>query len=215
MRPWKLLFAGSALVISASAQALTFPFEGDPFAGSDALTTPGRQIVAGEPSIVFDPAADAFSFQGSVYASIGPVSFANGPIADVPATGTNVVVLRTFDNDSDATTPFGAGNAANLIADRITTSGPGLFIYFNSGLNLPRLVYSTDISDSGADLKILARMTNLTGAAGQQALQQFSAADFTFVASPVPEPSTLLLLGSGAAFLAFARRGQKRRRSAA
>ena len=128
------------------------PFTTDPFAVSDALTLPcGR--VGGETFITFSPPADVFALQGSAFEAIGPLSFFNGVIADVPPAGTNVVVLRTFDNDGDATTPFGAGNAANLIADQITTSGAGLFVYFNSGLNLPRLVYSTNLSDNTADLK--------------------------------------------------------------
>ena len=212
MRSWSSFLAGAALLASASAQAVTVPFVGDPFAGSTALTTPGRQVVGGEPSITFEPALDTFSLQGSAFDAIGPLSFFNGVIGDVPPAGTNVVVLRTFDNDDDVGTPFGAGNAANLIADRITTSGPGLFVYFNSGLNLPRLVYSTNLSDNTADLKILFRMTNFTGPDGQLAMQQFGAEDFTVTAAPIPEPSTLLLLGSGAAFLAFVRRGQRRNR---
>jgi hypothetical protein len=212
MRCWKRLLAGSALLLGASVQAATFTFEGDPFAGSDALTTPGRQVVGGEPTIVLTAPPNIFSFQGGVFGAIVPFSFANGVIADVPPAGTNVVVLRTFDDDNNAATPFGAGNAANLIAERITTSGPGLFVYFNSALMLPRLVYSTNLSENTADLKILARMTLPGGSPGQQGLEQFSAANFTFVASPIPEPSTLVLLGSGAALLAFVRRGQKRQR---
>ena len=39
---------------------------------------------------------------------------------------------------------------------RSLLQGPGFFIYFNSGLDLPRLVYSTDLSDNTADLKVLA-----------------------------------------------------------
>jgi hypothetical protein len=100
----------------------------------------------------------------------------------------NVIVLETLDNDADPTTPFGAGNAANLIAGQITSPGPGFFIYFNSGLNLPRLVFSTDLDDSTADLKVLFRMTNLSDQA--DALSTFTASNFAFV----PEPSTLMLL---------------------
>ncbi len=36
------------------------------------------------------------------------------------------------------------------------------------------------------------------------------AATFAFIAPPVPEPSTLLMLGSGAALLAFVRRKRGR-----
>jgi hypothetical protein len=71
---------------------------------------------------------------------------------------------KSFDDDNNAGTPFGAGQAANLTADRITTPGAGFFIYFNQALDLPRLVFSTDLSDSTADLKVLARMLNLNGA---------------------------------------------------
>jgi hypothetical protein len=35
--------------VAANAGAATFTFATDPFAGSTALTTPGRQVVGGEP----------------------------------------------------------------------------------------------------------------------------------------------------------------------
>jgi hypothetical protein len=115
----------------------------------------------------------------------------------IPATGVNVVVLESFDNDANPATPFGAGQAADLIASQITSPGPGFFIYFNQALNLPRLVYSTDLSDNNADLKVLARMLNLTGAEGQNALPTFTAANFAFTASAAPEPSSFYLAASG------------------
>src|SRR5688572_8113670 len=121
-------------------------------------------------------------------------SFANDVIGDVPATGVNTVVLQTFDNDSDPTTPFLAGIAANLIADRITSPGPGFFIYFNSNLDLPRLVYSTDLSDNTADLKILARLTNLTGDTGRAAMPTFTEENFALAPTAIPEPATLSLM---------------------
>src|SRR5262245_60206448 len=126
-------------------------------------------------------------------------SFANDFAGNLPTTDVNVVVLETFDDDNNPATPFGAGNAANLIADRITTPGPGFFVYFNQGLDLPRLVFSTDLSDNSADLKVLARMLNLTGASGRDAMQTFTASNFAFTteSTAVPEPSTLLLLGAG------------------
>ena len=108
-------------------------------------------------------------------------------------------MLQTFDNDANPLTPFGAGNAADLIASRITTPGPGFFIYFNQSLDLPRLVYSTDLSSSNADLKILARMLNLNGAEGRNAIPNFTAANFAITdgSNAVPEPSTPILMGLG------------------
>ena len=215
MRTSLLSVALAALVVGASAEAATITFSGNPFGGNGAPATPGRQVVGGEDSISFTPANDVFSFEGGPFGFLNNISFANGTIDSIPAAGTNVAVLRTFDNDNNPATPFGAGNAANLLAEQITTPGPGLFVYFNSGLDLPRLVYSTDLSDNTADLKILFRLTNpeFAGPAGRDAMQQFTAADFTFVAAPIPEPSTYVLLGSGAAFLAFLRRGKRRAKS--
>jgi hypothetical protein len=209
MRSSILSLGAAALMLGASAQATTFTFSGDPFAGSTAPTTPGRQVVGGEPFIEFSAPADVFSFEGSFFAFVADIGFANGTIGSIPAAGTNVAVLRTFDDDNNAATAFGAGNAANLLAEQITTPGAGLFVYFNSGLNLARLVYSSDLSDNTADLKILARMTNLTGVPGQDAMAQFTAGNFAF-APAVPEPATILLLGSGLALMTRLRPGQRR-----
>ena len=116
-------------------------------------------------------------------------------MGSLPTSGVNIIVLQTFDNDGNPATPFGAGNAANLIADQITSPGAGFFIYFNSGLDLPRLVYSTDLNDNTADLKVLFRMTNLTGQAGRDPIPTFPASNFEI--TTVPEPATILLLGAG------------------
>ena len=72
-----------------------------------------------------------------------------------------------------------------------------------------RLVYSTDLSDSTADLKILFRLENLTGQGGRDALPTFTAANFAFT-SAVPEPSTAMLTAGAFALLAGC--GVRRRR---
>jgi hypothetical protein len=118
----------------------------------------------------------------------------------------NIIVLETLDNDANPATPFGAGSAANLIAGQIMTPGPGFFIYFNSGLDLPRLVFSTDLDDNTADLKVLFRMTNLSGQPG--GLATFTESNFAFV----PEPSTLMLLAA-AGMLWVGRTVVRRRRA--
>ncbi|MGH9324620.1 MAG: PEP-CTERM sorting domain-containing protein [Vicinamibacteria bacterium] len=53
---------------------------------------------------------------------------------------------------------------------------------------MPRLVFSTDLSDETADLKIVARMTNLVGQSNL--LPTFTVANFAIT----PEPSSLLLM---------------------
>jgi len=188
--------------IPASSSAAEFILNTDPFAGSTAPTTPGRQVVGGEPFISFDLATDRFVIDLAAFGPYGfgpAASFVNDEITGIPTSGANIIVLRTFDNDGDPVTPFGAGNAATLIANRVTAPGSGFFIYFNSGLDLPRLVFSTDLDDSTADLKIIARFTNMVG--GQALLSDFNAANFQVV----PEPATALLLATGMA-LAWRRR---------
>jgi hypothetical protein len=205
MKRSTFLFTLALVAFSASAQAAEFRFDTNPFAGSTAPGTPGRQVVGGEPSIVFDITSDIFSFAPEVFGGGNAVLFANDEVANLPATGVNIVVNQTLDNDANPATPFGAGQAANLLAAQITDPGPGFFIYFNSGLDLARLVFSTDLSDNTADLKILARMTNLSGATGIAALPTFTESNFAI--EPVPEPSTLLLTTSvGLLGLALRRR---------
>ena len=199
------------LLISTLSHAATFSFSTNPFSGTDALTTPGRQVVGGEGNITFATSTDVFEFNGAVF-GVSSLSFANDVIGNVPTTGGNVVVLRTFDNDANSGTPFGAGNAADLIADRITTAGPGFFVYFNSGLGLARLVYSTNLSESDADLKILARLDNFAGAAGQTALANFSGANFRLASSAVPEAGSNLVLLLAAGALGTAHRFFRKRR---
>ena len=187
----RFLIVTALLTLSATASATTFSFITDPFAGSTALTTPGRQIVGGESFISFDTATDVFALGSSVFGVGDEVHFANDVVGNLPTGGVNVIVLETLDNDANSATPFGAGNAADLIAGQVTTPGPGFFIYFNSGLNLPRLVFSTDLDDNTADLKVLFRMNNLSGQ--PDALPTFTASNFAVV----PEPPTLMLLAAG------------------
>jgi len=184
------------LSLSGVANATVIRFNTDPFAGSTALTTPGRQIVGGEPSVSFLIATDVFALERLIFGAGNQVLFVNDVVGNLPSSGVNIIVLQTLDNDNDTSTPFGAGNAASLIAARITTPGPGFFIYFNQGLNMPRLVFSTNLDDGTADLKILARMTNLVGQSA--ALPTFTAENFAMV----PEPSSLLLLAGPGVLLA-------------
>ena len=209
-----LPFVAALATLHSAANAATFVFNTDPFAGSTALTTPGRQVVGGESTInPFSIATDVFVFDPLVFGISGPLNFANGTVGSLPTTGVNAIVLQTFDDDGNAGTPFGAGNAANLIAAQLTSPGPGFFIYFNSGLELPRLVYSTDLNDNTADLKILARLGNLTGDAGRTAMSTFTSANFQLSSSVarVPEPAGNLILVIAAGALLAGRWIDRRR----
>ena len=187
----------SVLMFSTAADAAIIRFDDDPFAGTTALTTPGRQIVGGlGTEITFDIASDVFVFASDIF-GVDEVMFENDLTSNLPSSGFNVVVVQDGP-------PLAAGVAATRIATQLTTPGPGFFIYFNTGLDLPRLVYSTDLEDETADLAILARLTNLSGPAGFASLPTFTAANFA-----IPEPTTLLLLSTAAAAVGL-RRGRRR-----
>jgi len=188
----RTLLAGLAaglMAVCSPAPAAVITFDTDPFAGSTALTTPGRQIVGGEPSINFSIGTDTFAFAPGVFGVDAPLSVVVDVAANVPAGGADVIVLLDFP------VPFNAGLAANAIAAQVSTPGAGFFIYFNSALDLPRLVFSADLSDPTADLKIMARLINLDGQQGRDQMASFSAANFALLL--LPEPSGLALLLPG------------------
>ena len=195
MRRSILQAALAVLILGTSADAATIRFDSDPFDGTTALTTPGRQIVTNELFTTFNIATDVFEFNRNVF-GVDTIHFANDVPANLATSGLTVIVNEDFGP------PMAAGIAADLIAGRITSPGPGFFIYFNTGLNLPRLVYSTDLNDPTADLKVLARLTNLTVQSGQ--LVNFTAANFAVV----PEPGTLALTAVGIAAFVRSRRRQ-------
>ncbi len=161
-----------------------FAFSGDPFDGAD-VSAADRQIIGNEDTIEdFNFAEDTYQFNAGDFGITGDVSFAavdaNDPNAQIPA-GANVIVLLNSDNDADPGTPFLAGTAAGQIANLVDQPGPGIFVYFNSNLQLNRVVYSSDLSDPTADLSILSRQTDLTGQDAIDALASFSADNFQFV----------------------------------
>lgn len=177
----------AAIASAATASLATVTtFASDPFASSTALTTPGRQVVATNELFLptFDTYSDVFAVDAAFF-NFGPtISFGNDLAAQLPVSGLNIIVLQDTDNDNNPATAFNAGAAANLIAARVTSPGAGLFVYWNSALNVNRLVYSTNLDDNTADLSVLARINSPTGAGAIEQLPQFSEANFQIVPAP-------------------------------
>jgi Ca2+-binding RTX toxin-like protein len=131
----------------------------------------------------FTFADDRFVLDAASFGVTGPVTVTsldgNATGAAIP-TGTNVVVLLNSDNDANPATAFNARSAATQIAGLTSTDGAGFFVYFNSALQLNRLVFSSNLNDPNAALQIVARLTDLTGQAAIDALAEFSADNFAF-----------------------------------
>lgn len=174
---------GNADTLTGGVGADTFSFSGDPFDGGN-ISLPGRQIIGNEDFVTdFDFANDRYRLNAADFGITGDVQFvsldATVAGAAIPA-GANVIVLQNSDNDRNPATPFLAGTAANQVAGLVEQDGAGFFVYFNSNLQLNRLVYSTNLNDPTADLKVLARQTDLTGQSAIAALVDFSASNFEF-----------------------------------
>jgi hypothetical protein len=215
--PRLALTLGTALVASlaalAPAQAADVLFATAPFQGSVADPNDGVRTVFGgleQQLPAFDLAQDRFVFTHPAFGAGGPLSFISAAAAGIPASGFNVIVLQSTDNDGNPATPFNAGSAANLIAGQVQTDGPGFFIYHNSGLRVNRLVWSSNLNSATGDLSILARVLNPSGADAIGQLDDFSATNLAL--APVPEPTTWALMLGGLAGVAAM---QRRRRAPA
>jgi hypothetical protein len=71
-------------------------------------------------------------------------------------------------------------------------------------LGLNRLVFSTDLSETTSDLKVVARLTNPTGSDAIALMPNISEANFQVV----PEPGSIVLALASVAGLATLRRKQ-------
>ena len=178
------ILSGNNSNIVDGPDADIFAYAGDPFEGRD-VSAPEREIIADNQDLItdFDFAEDKYRFNAIDFDVDGDVNFtavdANAEGASI-APGTNVVAVLNSNDANDPNAPFAAGTAANQIAELTTEDGAGFFAYFNSGLELNRVVYSTNLNDASADLNVISQQTDLTGARAINALNDFSADNFEF-----------------------------------
>ncbi len=150
--------------------------------GADALVYNGTSLGSGPDQITdFSIAEDRFQLNASAFGVTGNLAFVNALAENLPSSGVNVIVLQDADDDGNAGTVFNARSAARLIAGKITETGAGFFVYFNSALNLNRLVYTPDLSNGESPLTILNALTDLTGQAAIDALPTFTEENFEFI----------------------------------
>ena len=166
-----------------------FAYAGDPFEGQD-VSAPERQIIADNQDFITDfnftrlgAAEDKYRFNATDFGVVGDVNFtavdANAEGAAI-APGTNVVAVLNSNDADNPDDPFLAGTAANQIAELTSEDGAGFFAYFNSELELNRVVYSTNLNDASADLNVISQQTDFTGSRAILALNDFSADNFEF-----------------------------------
>ena len=171
--------------------------------GSNPLPDPdptpaSREVVGGLGTpFTFEVLSDVLAIGLDAF-GLSQIVFESDTAANLPASGVNFVVLQEFGP------PMNAGAAQDLIGDAITDPGPGFFIYFNTMLGVPRLVFSRDLSDPDADLAILARFTNLT----QADMPTFTEAN----AAAIPEPSSFVLMSTPLLLVSFRALCRKRTR---
>jgi hypothetical protein len=206
-RPNEHAFPSDSAVPFSGRRRRRTPGAGAAFAGSTANPNDGvRTVFAGNQITLasFDVATDRFVFDHNFFALGDSLNFANSLAANLPSSGINVVVIQ--DNSTTTGAAFNAGNAANLIAQAVTSDGAGFF-HNNSGLQVNRLVYSTNLNSTTADLSILARINSPAGPDAVAALPDFTTANFAL--ARVPEPETYALLLAGLAVVAVGARASR------
>jgi Ca2+-binding RTX toxin-like protein len=161
--------------LTGSAGSDLFAYNGDPFGnGTPGAPAPPANISAlNQPDIVqdFTSGEDQFVFDRLTF-GLDSLVFQRGQAAQLDA-GANLIVLQDGFQ--------AAGAAARAIANNNDVNArEGLFVYFNTNLQLNRLVYSEDLANGGR-ISVLANLDNQRGPTGQAALANFSAADFTLV----------------------------------
>ena len=77
----------------------------------------------------------------------------------------NVVVVLNTDDDDDPTTVFNARSAAQQLSELTEVDEGGIFVYFNSGLGVNRVVFSENLNDADAELQVIARLDDTVGSA--------------------------------------------------
>jgi PEP-CTERM motif len=195
----RLAFPLLALLLAPlPSLAVDIVFDTQPFTGSTANPNDGVRTVFGglQRSLPgFDFQQDRFVFDAAAFPQVPWLGFASGLSSTFPASGTKLFVIH------DTGAGFNAGSAANAIANAVTEDGAGFFVYHNVGLQVNRLVYSTNLNLATADLSILARIESPSGSAALAALPGFNAQHFA-VTSAVPEPANAALLLAGLGLLA-------------
>ena len=177
---------------------------------ADAAVT---RIEQGQPTVnvaEFDTGSDRYNIFADTFGVVDSLVFQNvfadsGNVID----GANVIVLQNSDNDSNAGTVFNARSAAGVIAGNTGADRAGFFVYFNSALNINRLVFSTNLNDSLALLTILAANLSPVGADAIAQLPTFSERNFEFSEVPIPGALPLFLAGLGLSGFAAARRSKE------
>ncbi|NEQ25598.1 MAG: calcium-binding protein [Microcoleus sp. SIO2G3] len=147
-----------------------FVYSGNPFANGTPAPAGATGInVLNQPDIINDYTIgeDQFVLDAEDL-ELGAINFQKGASGQL-ANG-NVIVLT----DGFAA----AGAAARAIANNnAVTADEGVFVYFNTTLNLTRVVYSENLGDGG-NISVLANLNNQAGAAGLANVANFTAADF-------------------------------------
>lgn len=170
-------------------------------------------IVSGAPTVnvaAFDVQTDRFLIDAASFGVAGDPIFQNVLAADGNvADDVNVIILQNSDDDANDSTVFNARSAATLIAGNTDSARAGFFVYFNSALNINRLVFTPNLDDALAALTILAALNSPVGVDAIAQLPTFTNANFEFAEVPLPAAAPLFLAALAGLGVTTTRRRKK------